>query len=199
MDESTPSDRHVDSPPSDWVTQWSHLLPPGGTILDIACGSGRHMQWFAQRGNPATGVDRSPEAVATAAAFGESLQADLESGPWPLMRGSQVRQFSAVVVTNYMWRPLFPVIVQSVAPGGLLLYETFSQGHESVGRPSRPDFLLRPAELLSAFGNMRVVAFEEGFLPSPARFVQRIAAVQPAELQAADVRPARYPLHVEAQ
>lgn len=156
------------------------------------------MQWFAQRGNPATGVDRSPESVAAAAAFGESLQADIENGPWPLMRGNQVRQFSAVVVTNYLWRPLFPVIVHSLAPGGLLLYETFSQGHESVGRPSRPDFLLQPAELLSAFGNMRVVAFEEGFLHSPARFVQRIAAIALAKLQSTDVCPVRYPLQVEA-
>lgn len=198
MDESTHSDRHAPSPPSDWVTRWSHLLPPGGNVLDIACGSGRHMQWFAQRGNPATGVDRSPEAVAAAGAFGESLQADIENGPWPLMRGNQVRQFSAVVVTNYLWRPLFPVIAESLAPGGLLLYETFSQGHESVGRPSRPDFLLQPAELLSAFGNMRVVAFEEGFLDNPSRFVQRIAAIAPGAPQAADVPPARYPLHFEA-
>lgn len=198
MDEPTRSDRHAPSPPSDWVTRWSHLLPPGGTVLDIACGSGRHMQWFAQRGNPATGVDRSPEAVAVAAAFGESLQADIENSPWPLMRGNQVRQFSAVVVTNYLWRPLFPVIVQSLVPGGLLLYETFSQGHESVGRPSRPEFLLQPAELLSVFGNMRVVAYEEGFLHSPARFVQRIAAIELGGPQAADVRPARYPLQVEA-
>lgn len=156
------------------------------------------MQWFAQRGNPPTGVDRSPEAVAAAAAFGESLQADIENGPWPLMRGNQVRQFSAVVVTNYLWRPLFPVIVHSLAPGGLLLYETFSQGHESVGRPSRPDFLLQPAELLSAFGHMRVVAFEDGFLIKPDRFVQRIAAIAPGAPQTPDGFPARYPLQVEA-
>lgn len=194
MDESTHSDRHAPSPPSEWITRWSHLIPPGGTVLDIACGSGRHMQWFAQRGNPATGVDRSPEAVAGAAAFGESLQADIENGPWPLMRGNQVRQFCAVVITNYLWRPLFPVIVQSLAPGGVLLYETFSQGNESVGRPSRPDFLLQPAELLSAFGNMRIVAFEDGFLHGPARFVQRIAAIQRDPLLAADELPARYPL-----
>lgn len=198
MNESTPSDRHAPSPPSGWVKRWSHLISPGGTVLDIACGSGRHMQWFAQRGNPATGVDRSPEAVAASAAFGESLQADIENDPWPLTQEGQIRQFSAVVVTNYLWRPLFPVIVQSLAPGGLLLYETFSQGNESVGRPARPDFLLQPAELLSAFGNMRVVAFEDGFLVNPDRFVQRIVAIQPGGPQTADGLPARYPLHFEA-
>jgi SAM-dependent methyltransferase len=156
------------------------------------------MQWFAQRGYRTTGVDRSPEAIAAAAAFGDARRADIENAPWPLMLGSQVRQFNAVVVTNYLWRPLFPVIVQSLAPGGLLLYETFSQGHESVGRPSRPDFLLQPAELLSAFGNMHVVAFEDGFLINPDRFVQRIAAIAPGAPQTADGLPARYPLDFEA-
>lgn len=198
MDESTPSVMHAPSPPSDWVKRWSHLLAPGGTVLDVACGSGRHMQWFAQRGHPTTGVDRSPEAIAAAAAFGETVQADIENDPWPLMRGNLVRQFDAVVVTNYLWRPLFPVIAQSIAPGGLLLYETFSQGHESVGRPSRPDFLLHPAELLSAFGPMRVVAFEDGFLVKPERFVQRIAAIAPGAPQTADGLPARYPLDFAA-
>lgn len=156
------------------------------------------MQWFSQRGNPVTGVDRSPDAVAAAAAFGEALQADIEGDPWPLMRENKIRQFAAVVVTNYLWRPLFPVIVQSLAPGGLLLYETFSQGNESVGRPSRPDFLLQPAELMSAFGLLRVVAFEEGFLDKPARFVQRIAAIAPGLHNAANGLPARYPLQFEA-
>lgn len=195
---SNPNDRHAPSPPSAWVIRWSHLLPPGGTVLDVACGSGRHMQWFAQRGNPAIGLDRSPEAVAAAAAFGESIQADIENDPWPLTQQGQVRQFSAVVVTNYLWRPLFPVMVLSLAPGGLLLYETFSQGNESVGKPSRPDFLLQPAELLSVFGNMRVVAFEEGLLHNPVRFVQRIAAIQPGGPPTADGLPARYPLQFEA-
>ena len=83
-----------------------------------------------------------------------------------------------MVVTNYLWRPLLPTILDSVAPGGVLLYETFAQGNESVGRPARADFLLRPGELLQAFGALRVVAYEDGFLDAPARFVQRIAAVR---------------------
>ena len=106
--------------------------------------------------------------------MGELICADIENGPWPL----QGQQFGAVVVTNYLWRPLLPTILDSVAPGGVLLYETFAQGNESVGRPARADFLLRPGELLQAFGALRVVAYEDGFLDAPARFVQRIAAVR---------------------
>ncbi len=106
--------------------------------------------------------------------MGEAIQADIENGPWPLPG----RRFDGVVVTNYLWRPLLPTIVESVAPGGVLLYETFSQGNETVGRPARPEFLLRPGELLHACGSLRVVAYENGFLDAPARFVQRIAAVR---------------------
>ncbi|MFZ3118537.1 MAG: SAM-dependent methyltransferase, partial [Variovorax sp.] len=101
---------------------------------------------------------------------------DIEAGPWPF----DGRQFAAVVVTNYLWRPRLPDIVAAVAPGGVLLYETFATGNETVGKPSRPDFLLQPGELLAACTGLRVVAYEDGFLPAPERFVQRIAAVRPA-------------------
>lgn len=149
------------------------------------------MKWFAEKGHAVFGVDRSPEAIHAAASFGEAVLADIENGPWPLMNGGQTRQFEAVIVTNYLWRPLFPVIAQSVAPGGLLLYETFAQGNETVGKPSRPDFLLRSAELLQAFKNMHTVAFEEGFLENPPRFVQRIAAVRADSRAATDASPTR--------
>ena len=162
---------------SSWVQRWTHLVAPGATVLDIACGLGRHMKWFAQRGHAVTGIDRSPEAIQAAATFGAAVLADIENSPWPLMNGAQARQFDAVIVTNYLWRPLFPLIAQSVAPGGVLIYETFVQGNETVGRPSSPEFLLRPAELLAAFGAMHIVAFEQGFLENPPRFVQRIVAV----------------------
>ena len=161
--------------PSRWVQRWSHLVPAGGTVLDVACGHGRHMRWFAARGHPVAGVDRSPEAVEAVRELGEAVQADIENGPWPF----PARQFAGVVVTNYLWRPLLPEIVQAVAPGGVLLYETFAAGNETVGRPSRPDFLLAPGELLGACKGLRVVAYEDGFLDEPARFVQRIAAVRP--------------------
>ena len=159
---------------SSWVQRWSHLVPTGGAVLDVACGPGRHMRWFSERNHPVTGVDRALEAIESAAAWGEAIQADIESGPWPL----DGRRFAGVVVTHYLWRPLLPAIVASVAPGGALLYETFAAGNETVGKPSRPEFLLRPGELLQACAGLRVVAYEDGFLDAPARFVQRIAAVR---------------------
>jgi SAM-dependent methyltransferase len=142
------------------------------------------MRWFAGRGHPVTGVDRDAAALAQCEAVGETLLADIESGPWPLAG----RQFAAVVVTNYLWRPLFAQIVEAVAPGGVLLHETFAQGNETVGKPSRADFLLAPGELLRAYAGLRVVAYEDGFLPEPDRFVQRIAAVR----EPAGAGPARY-------
>jgi len=168
--------------------RWSHLLAPGATVLDVACGAGRHMAWFAQHGHAVTGVDRSAEAIASAARFGRALQADIENGPWPFAG----QLFGAVVVTNYLWRARLPDIVAAVAPGGVLLYETFAAGNESVGKPSRPDFLLQPGELLGACAGLRVVAYEDGFLADPERFVQRIAAVRPPEGPARS--PLRYPL-----
>ena len=177
---------HGTEAPSPWVMRWSALVPAAGPVLDLACGHGRHMRWFRDRGHPVTGVDRDPAAIAAVAGLGEALQADIENGPWPLAE----RQFSAVVVTNYLWRPLFPKILACVAPGGVLIHETFAQGNETVGKPSRPDFLLAPGELLGAYPGLRVVGFEDGFLAQPDRFVQRIAAVRAPQ----GPQPARYPL-----
>jgi len=145
------------------------------------------MRHFANRGHPVTGVDRNPEAIAAVGALGEAICADIENGPWPL----QGCRFGCVVVTNYLWRPLWPHILSSLAPNGVLIYETFSAGNESVGKPSRPDFLLHTAELLTMCQDLRVVAFEEGFLAQPDRFVQRIVAVR--ETQGTQT-PVRYPL-----
>jgi SAM-dependent methyltransferase len=135
------------------------------------------MRHFADLGHPVTGVDRNPEAIAAVSATGEALCADIENGPWPLVG----RTFGGVVVTNYLWRPLWTHVLESLAPNGVLIYETFSAGNESVGKPSRPDFLLHPGELLDVCKNLRVVAFEEGFLAQPDRFVQRIVAVRETE------------------
>lgn len=179
---------HAGLQPSDWVVQWSHLVPSAATVLDVACGSGRHMRWFAVRGHRVTGVDRAGEAIAVAAPFGNAVQADIEAGPWPF----DGQAFGAVIVTHYLWRPRLADITAAVAPGGVLLYETFAAGNESVGKPSRPDFLLQPGELLSACAGLRVVAYEDGFLGGPARFVQRIAAVRPLEQPGGN--PTRYPL-----
>lgn len=169
-------DQHASQTPSGWIQRFSHLVPPGGGVLDVACGSGRHLRWFASRGHRVTGVDRSAEALAGCAGFGATILADIESGPWPFAG----RQFDAVVVANYLWRPLLPTLVASVAPGGALLYETFAVGNETIGKPANPDFLLRPGELLDACVELRVVAYEDGFIAEPPRFVQRIAAVRAA-------------------
>lgn len=176
---------HCSEEASSWVRRWSHLAPAGMPVLDVACGLGRHLRWFAALGHPVTGVDRSPEAAKAAMAVGEALCADIENAPWPLTG----RQFGAVVVTNYLWRPLLPVIIASVAPGGVLIYETFASGNATVGKPARPEFLLQPGELLSACAGLRTVAYEDGYLDTPERFVQRIAAVRPS---ADNATPPRY-------
>jgi SAM-dependent methyltransferase len=169
---------------SAWVQRWSHLVPAGQTVLDVACGQGRHLRWFAGRGHPVVGIDRSEQALAAVAVPADRCQsvlADIESGPWPLPG----QRFAAVVVTNYLWRDLRPTLVDSVAPGGVLIYETFALGQASVGKPSRADFLLRPGELLAACTPLRVVAYEDGHecdhQGRPARFLQRIAALRPLD------------------
>jgi len=159
------------SPPSDWVRRWCSDLAPG-TALDLACGGGRHLRRLAQLGWTVTGVDRDGAALQPLQALGEVIEADIENGPWPLAG----RRFDLVVVTHYLWRPLWPRIVDAVAPGGRLVYETFAAGNERFGRPSRPDFLLQPGELLQACRDLQVLGYESGLLPSPDRVVQRIAA-----------------------
>lgn len=162
--------------PSDWIRRWSHLVALGATVLDVACGRGRHLHWFARRGHPVAGVDRDAQALAALAGLGELVHADIEQGPWPFAG----RQFGAVVVTHYLWRPLLPTLLDSVAAGGVLLYETFAVGNASVGRPANPDFLLQNGELLRHCRNAswHVAGYEDGFLERPARFMQRIAAVR---------------------
>jgi SAM-dependent methyltransferase len=168
---------HGSEAPSDWIQRWSHLVPPGGTVLDVACGQGRHAYWFYKKKYPLALVDRAQaaiESIAIPAASCEAVVADIETGPWPFAG----REFAAVVVTHYLWRPLFPTLLASLAPGGVLIYETFTRGNETVGKPSRPDFLLRPGELLEVCRDLRVVAFEDGFQEAPDRFTQRIVAVR---------------------
>ena len=164
---------HGDLAPSEWVIRFGRMVPAGGRILDVACGAGRHTDWFAERGCLVDAVDRenfllklSPRVV--------FKQADIEAGPWPYAD----RRFAAVVVTNYLYRPLMKCLVDSVALDGWFIYETFAVGNERFGRPSRPDFLLQPGELLETVrGRLRVAAYEEGYVdaPKPA-IVQRIAA-----------------------
>jgi SAM-dependent methyltransferase len=175
---TTPPIGHGDEAASAWVKRWSHLLPEGGSVLDVACGRGRHARWFHQRGLRVVAVDRSADAIAAInlpAERCETLVADIENGLWPLTG----RQFDAVVVTNYLWRPLLPTLLASLAAGGVLIYETFAAGNETVGKPSRPDFLLQRGELLQVCQTLRTIAFEEGFEDGHVqRFAQRIVAVR---------------------
>ena len=171
--------------PSAWVQRFGALMRPQGNVLDLACGSGRNLRWLAAQGFAVTGVDRDEAAVAPLRDSAEIVVADVEGGPWPLPG----RRFDSVVVTNYLWRALLPTIRASLAEGGVLLYETFAYGQQLVGKPSRPEFLLQPGELLQACAGLRIVAFEDGF--ENGRYVQRIAAVN---APAGGLDTPRYPL-----
>lgn len=186
---------HAPGPPSPWVQRFAGLIRPGGSVLDLACGSGRNLQWLAALGFEVTGVDRDGQALAALAAAGcsaELLVADLEGAPWPLPG----RRFDGVVVTNYLWRPLWPHLRAALAEGGVYVHETFADGHQHIGRPARPDFLLQRGELLQVCQGLRIVAFEDGFEDGAggARHVQRIAAVR----EAPDAGLLRYPLRAVA-
>lgn len=164
---------------SRWVSRFADLVPAGGRVLDVACGGGRHARSFLQRGHPVTVVDRDTSGVADLVDDPnvEIVESDLEAGAtWPFAG----RVFEGVVVTNYLWRPILADIVASVAPGGVLLYETFARGNEQFGHPRNPDFLLKPGELLEAVrGELRVAAYEDLIVEEPdPKAVQRIAAVR---------------------
>lgn len=165
--------------PSVWVERWAGRVRSGGTVLDVACGTGRHARFFASHGCTVEAVDRDAAAlVVKHAIVGVTFTcADIEGGPWPYAG----RRFDAVVVTNYLFRPLLPALVDAVAPGGVLMYETFAVGNERYGRPTNPDFLLRPGELLEAVrGQLNVLAFESVVVDSPKpAMVQRICAIRP--------------------
>ena len=175
-----PAPPHAQAPASAWVTRWAALVRAGGDVLDLACGSGRHLRWLAAAGYRVTGVDRDETALAPLREVAEVIVADLEApgSAWPLAE----RRFDAVVVTNYLWRPLLPHIAASLAGGGVLIYETFAEGHQRYGRPSNPAFLLQRGELLRAFAALQVVAYEDGLEckpdGEPQRCVQRLVAVQ---------------------
>jgi SAM-dependent methyltransferase len=160
--------------PSPWIVQWAGLIAAGATILDVAAGGGRHTTFFADRGHRVTAIDRDVSALAAQSNV-EIVQADLEDGsPWPLLG----RTFGAVVVTNYLHRPLFPALLDALMPGGVLLYETFMDGNERFGRPSRPEFLLKDGELLELVRDrLSVTAYEARMISEPKMaMIQRIAA-----------------------
>jgi SAM-dependent methyltransferase len=154
--------------PSDWVVRWAPLVTRG-PVLDVASGAGRHARLFARRGLEVVAVDRDAQVIPGA----KFVRADLENGsPWPFAG----RRFGGIVVTNYLYRPLLPVIAAALADEGVLIYETFMVGNERFGKPSNPNFLLRPGELLQAFAALTLVAFEQGTVESAV--VQRICVIR---------------------
>ncbi len=168
---------HGPATPSAWLKRFASLAPPGGRVLDLACGGGRHTRLFLGLGHPVTAIDRNVCHLSDLQDNPrvEIIQADLEDGrPFPLAG----RRFAVVAVTNYLHRPLLPDLVDAVDSGGLLLYETFAQGNEAFGRPRNPDHLLRPGELLLVVRDrLRVLAYEDLIVDTPRRAaVQRICA-----------------------
>jgi SAM-dependent methyltransferase len=178
----------VSSVPLPWIVRFAPLAREGGPVLDLACGSGRHTRLFLERGHPVTAVDVDLSRLQDLQAHPalELIEADLEDGtPWPLPN----RRFAVVVVTNYLWRPLFPMILDAVDDGGMLLYETFASGNEAHGPPRDPDFLLAPGELIDVVrDHLQIVAYEHGYLEQPRPAIkQRLCAVRTAQPVPLDV------------
>ena len=177
MGDSLRSNPHQALTPSPWVARFASMVSPRGRVLDVACGYGRHARYFAGRGHPVLALDRDAAALATLAGIDgiEVRHVDLEGEPWPLAG----QRFAALIVTHYLHRPLFADQLAALQPDGVLLYETFAQGNAAFGKPSRPEFLLAPDELLErAGGRLRVVAFEQGHVEAPfPAVIQRICAV----------------------
>ena len=163
--------------PSAWIVRFAPLIPAAGSVLDLACGQGRHTRFLAGLGLAVEAVDRDEVALATLASVPGIVAhcADLEAGDWPYAG----RRFAGIVVTRYLHRPLLPLLPEALTEGGVLLYETFMVGQERFGRPSNPDFLLRSQELLDLArgAGLRVLAYEEGEQPGPA-VIQRLCAVR---------------------
>lgn len=168
--------------PSAWVARFAPLVPPGAPVLDLACGGGRHARLFLDRGHPVLAVDRDLSRLGALARHPrlEALSCDLETGALPPFLS---RRFGGIVVTNYLHRPLLQPLADALAPAGVLIYETFARGNERFGKPSNPDFLLAPGELLEAVrGRLRVIAYEDLVVDEPRMAaVQRICARQEAE------------------
>lgn len=165
----------IDIAPSAWVIRFAPLIRPGGTVLDLACGHGRHARHLAGLGLHVVAADVDVSGLDAGDPRIEVVHRDLEDSTWPWTPGS----LDGVVVTNYLHRPHFPHIAESLREGGVLIFETFAAGNEKLGRPRNPAFLLQPGELLAAFPAFHVVAYEHGIEQSPRPAVrQRLCAVR---------------------
>lgn len=160
--------------PSSWIARFAPLITPGGEVLDLACGGGRHARLLAAAGHRVEAVDRDGDALATLAGIEgiHTRQADLEGGPWPYYGFG----FDGIVVSRYLWRPLFPLLFGCLREGGILIYETFMVGQEQYGKPENPAHLLRVGELLELMHKrFTVLAFEQGeFAGEKPQVMQRI-------------------------
>jgi SAM-dependent methyltransferase len=161
---------------SAWVERFAPSIPEAGTVLDLACGGGRHTRYLRDLGFRLVAADIDVSRVEDLASdeWIEIVEVDLESGLWPF----EGRRFDGIVVTNYLHRPLLPLLAHSLAPGGVLIYETFAKGHEEYGRPQNPSFLLEPGELERIFGPLlEVIAYEHAHQTEPRPSVrQRLCA-----------------------
>ncbi|UCH50009.1 MAG: class I SAM-dependent methyltransferase [Betaproteobacteria bacterium] len=176
---TVPETPHQGLAPSPWVTRWIRLLQADSLVLDVACGFGRHTRLAVQQGHRVVAVDRNEEVLAGLESLPgvRTVQADIENGEWPV----KGQRFDAVIVTNYLHRPLFPALLKSVTEAGLLIYETFAKGNERFGRPSNPDYLLEPGELCNVVRpSLRVLGYEDVYVDSPKpAMVQRVCACGP--------------------
>ncbi len=180
--------------PSAWVQRYAGLIPQGGTVLDLACGRGRHTRFFVERGHRVVAADMDVSQLGDLAkhVLVSCKAVDLENAPWPFEND----YFAGIVVVNYLHRPHFPLLIDALAEGGVLLFDTFAVGQEHFGRPRNPEFLLKPGELLDAFGiALSVQAYACGEVAGPPPAVrQRICAIReprglPASSSAASERP----------
>jgi len=163
-------------PPSPWIVKYAPLIPKNGRVLDLACGNGRHAIWLAKQGYQVDALDRDAQALANMARMDNinALIVDLEAGDWP---DSGLR-YDGIIVSRYLYRPLLARLAELLYPGGILIYETFMAGNERYGKPSNPDFLLLPNELLETYSPLlSIIAFEQGEVKTPRLAVmQRICA-----------------------
>ena len=180
---TVPSERPADSI-SAWVERFAPLIRPGGDVLDLACGRGRHLRWLAAQGFSVTGVDIDTTGLTDlrGATRIRVIEHDLERNSWPF----QAETFDAVICINYLHRPLFTAIRSALRDGGVLIYATFAVGQAQYGKPTSPEFLLQPGELLRAYATLEIVAYEHGIRGASRPSVrQRLCAIS------ADPRPQR--------